>query len=247
MEIPGIHMAPLGRPFRWLAAGLDDLSRTWPISLAYGAVFAALGYFLVNYAWSWPHLALALTSGFLLLAPFLALGFYDLSRQLDEGGKLSLRHTFTCWRANAGSIGLYAALLLMLLIAWERVSAILVGLFLAGSIPTFENLFGQVLGSGENMTFVMAYAVFGLLFAGAVFALSVVSLPMMLDRKVDVATALVTSVWTVIRNPLVMELWAAIIVVLVAIGYMTSFFGLAVFFPLLGHATWHAYQDLVEH
>ena len=85
-----------------------------------------------------------------------------------------------------------------------------------------------------------------LAFAIAVFALSVVSLPMMLDRsETDVATALVTSLWAVRENPVVMLFWAGIIVALIAIGYLTAFIGLAVFFPLLGHATWRAYQDLV--
>jgi uncharacterized membrane protein len=81
---------------------------------------------------------------------------------------------------------------------------------------------------------------------GQVGVSDAVSLPMMLDRKVDVATALVTSLWAVGENPIVMLLWAATIVVLIAVGYWSSFIGLALFFPLLGHATWRAYRDLVE-
>ena len=246
MDLPGIRLVPLISPFLWLRDGLSDLRRAWPISLAFGVVFAALGYLLVNFAWSWPHLAMALTSGFLLLAPFLAIIFYDLSRQLESATPLSRRHTLTAWRANAWSIGLYATLLLMLLIAWERISAILVGLFLVENVPAVENLYAVLLTSGDHLTFVIAYSLFGLLFAAVVFALSVVSLPMMLDRKVDIATALVTSLWTVRENPAVMLLWAAIIVVLIAVGYLTWFIGLVLFFPLLGHATWRAYRDLVE-
>lgn len=248
MELPGIRLVSLDRPFYWLRQGLTDLLRTWPISLAFGVLFAALGYLLVTYAWTWPHLALALTSGFLLLAPFLALVFYDLSRQLDASKtRPGVRHALTAWRDNAWSIGLYAAMLMFLVIAWERLSAILVGLFLTGNVSSVENLSSVLFGSTEHLTFLIAYGLFGLLFAIAVFALSVVSLPMMLDRsKVDIATALVTSLWTVRENPAVMLLWAGIIVVLIGVGYLTAFIGLVVFFPLLGHATWRAYQDLLE-
>lgn len=247
MALPGIRLVSLDSPLRWLRQGLMDLVRSWPVSLAFGVLFAALGYLLVNYAWNWPHLALALTSGFLLVAPFLAIVFYDLSRQLDAGGRAGVRHAVTAWRDNAWSIGLYAAMLMFLVVAWERLSAIVVGLFLTGNLSSVEDLSGALFGSGEHLIFLIAYTLFGLLFAAAVFALSVVSLPMMLDRnRTDIATALVTSLWTVRENPVAMLLWAAIIVALIAIGYLTAFIGLAVFFPLLGHATWRAYQDLVE-
>lgn len=245
IEYPEIRIVSFGSPFAWLRAGLLDLRKTWPISLAYGAVFAGLGYLLVAYAWSWVHLALALTSGFLLVAPFLALGFYDLSRQADQGVGPSLRHSLTAWRANAGSIGLFAALLVILVIAWERLSAILVALFLIGDVATVDTLAGAMAAAREHVPFLAAYAVFGALLAAVVFALSVVSLPMLLDRKVDVATAVMTSLWTVRENPLVMLLWAAIIAALIAIGYLTWFVGLVFLFPLLGHATWRAYRELV--
>ena len=246
MELPGIRLVSPGQPFIWLRDGLFDLRRAWPVSLAFGALFAVLGYLLINFAWSWLHLALALTSGFLMLAPFLALVFYDLSRQLDEGVPLSRRRALVAWRNNPWSIGLYAALLLLLLVAWERLSAILIALYLVGNVPTVDNLYSLLFATGDHLTFIIAYSIFGLLFAAVVFALSVVSLPMMLDRKVDVVTALVTSLWAVRENPLVMLLWAAIIVVLIGIGYLTAFIGLVVFFPLLGHATWRAYRDLIE-
>lgn len=246
MEYPEIRIVSYASPLSWLKAGFSDLIRTWPISLGYGVVFAALGYFLVSYAWSWPHLAMVLTSGFLILAPFLALGFYDLSRQLDNNMSPKLRHTLDALNENSTSIGLYAAMLIVLLIAWERMSAILVGLFRIDSIPAVANPYIALVSSSEYWGFVVAYTLFGVVLAVVVFALSVVSLPMMLDRKVDTATAMMTSLWTVRENPFVMLFWAGIIVVLVGIGYLTAFIGLVLFFPLLGHATWRAYQDLIE-
>lgn len=246
MQYPGIRIVSFDSPWIWLRDGFTDLWRCWPISFGYGLVFAGLGYLLVGYAWTQLHLALALTSGFLLLAPFLALGFYDLSRQLDKGLQPSLRHTLDARRENGGSIGLYGAVLMIFVIAWERMSAILVGLFMTGNMPTFENLYASLMASGEHMTFMAAYTLFGMVLAAVVFALSVVSLPMMLDRKVDAATAMMTSLWTVRENPLVMLEWAVIIVALIAVGYLTAFVGLVLFFPLLGHATWRAYRELIE-
>ena len=246
MHYPGIRRVTFDSPWAWLREGLADLRRCWPISLAYGLVFAVLGYLLVNYAWTQMHVAMVLTSGFLLLAPFLALGFYDLSRQLDLGLRPSLRHTFAAWRENGGSIGLFGALLMIALIGWERLSAILVALFMTGNPPAVENLFGEVIASGEHTAFLIAYVLFGALLAAVVFALSVVTLPMLLDRKVDTGTAMMTSLWAVRENPWVMLQWAVIIVVLIAVGYATWFIGLVFFFPLLGHATWRAYRELIE-
>lgn len=246
MQYPGIRIVSFGSPFNWLREGLADLRRSWPISLAYGAVFAVLGYFLVSYAWTQVHLAMALTSGFLLLAPFLALGFYDLSRQLDQGMRPDLRHTFAAWRENGGSIGLFGALLMIALIGWERLSAILVALFMTGNPPEVDNLFGELIASGEHTAFLIAYALFGALLAAVVFALSVVTLPLLLDRKVDTGTAMMTSLWAVRENPWVMLLWAAIIAALIIVGYLTWFIGMVFFFPLLGHATWRAYRELIE-
>lgn len=246
MQYPGIRIVSFGSPLTWLREGLADLRRCWPISLAYGLVFAILGYFLTSYAWTQVHLAMALTSGFLLLAPFLALGFYDLSRQLDLGLRPSLHHTFAAWHENGGSIGLFGSLLMIALIGWERLSTILVALFMTGNPPGVENLFGEAIASGEHTTFLIAYALFGAVIAAMVFALSVVSLPMLLDRKVDTGTAMMTSLWAVRENPRVMLLWAAIIAALIVVGYLTWFIGLMVFFPLLGHATWRAYREMIE-
>jgi hypothetical protein len=123
-------------PWLWLGRGLADLLQTWPVSLAFGVVLAALGYLLATYAWTWPHLALALTSGLLLIALFMAVVFYDLSRQIDAGGRRAgVRHALTAWRDNAWSIGLYGALLMFLVIVWERSSAIVAALFLVGNAP----------------------------------------------------------------------------------------------------------------
>ncbi|MCU0842478.1 MAG: DUF2189 domain-containing protein [Thiobacillaceae bacterium] len=243
IDLPAVHRVPTARPFAWLRAGWDDFRRNWPVSLAYGVLFSVLGYLLVDQAWSRPHLAMALTTGFLLFAPFLAIGFYDISRRGERPGLL---RPFASVRRNATSIGMFALLLAFILSAWERLSAIMVGLFFRNDIVTDGGFYLGLLFTPEHIGFVVPYVMFGGILALGVFALSVVSLPMLMDRRVDFVTAIMTSLWVVRENPLPMLVWAVLIGALAFLGQLAWFIPLAVIFPILGHATWHAYRDLVE-
>lgn len=246
MDIPAIRQVRAVRPLHWLRQGGHDFRRTWPISLSYGVIFAVLGGLLVNWARGSTHLSMTLISGFALVAPFFAIGFYSLSSRLEHrlvaGGFF---HPLTALRRNATSIGLFALMLAFIMSAWERISALLVGLFLRSDLVASGYFSLGLLFDGEHLGFVIAYLVFGSILAALVFALSVVSLPMMMDRPVDTVTAIITSLWTVWRNPLPMLVWALLIGVLTLVGVLTAFVGLAVLFPVMGHATWHAYRDMV--
>ena len=247
MNLPGIRKVDFAQPFHWLRAGAQDLARAWPLSLFYGVIFALLGYGLVHGAWGNAHLAMALTSGFLFVAPLLATVFYFLSHRLEHHHKLpNLFVPMLSWRANPASLGLFGVMLVFVLISWERLSAILVGLFLSGSgIGGLSDLL--TLGAVQQHTnFVLAYLAFGGVLALMMFSLSVVSLPMMLHRKVDFATALVTSLMATRLNIPVMLLWGVLIAALVAVGVATNFIAMVVIFPWLGHASWHAYRGLIE-
>ena len=247
MNLPGIRSVTADQPFRWLREGAQDMAKAWPLSLFYGVAFALLGYGLVHGAEDKPHLAMALISGFLFIAPVLATVFYYVSHRLEHHHKLpALFVPLLSWRANPSSLGLFTVMLLFILISWERISAILVGLFLSGSgIGSLSDLvsFADV---RQHTDFVLAYLAFGGVLALMVFSLSVVSLPMMLHRKVDFATALVTSFMATRLNFPVMLLWGALIAGLVVVGMATDFIAMAVIFPWLGHASWHAYRELIE-
>jgi uncharacterized membrane protein len=247
MDLPGIRNVTFGQPLHWLRAGAQDMVRAWPLSLFYGAVFALLGYGLVHAAEDRPHLAMALISGFLFVAPVLATVFYGVSHRLEHHHKRpSLFVPLLAWRTNPGSLGLFAVMLVFALISWERISAILVGLFLNGSgIGGLSDLLS--LGAvREHADFFLAYLAFGGVLALMMFSLSVVSLPMMLHRKVDFATALVTSFLATRLNFPVMLLWGVLIAGLAVIGMATDFIAMVVIFPWLGYASWHAYRELVE-
>jgi uncharacterized membrane protein len=245
-RMPVVKAIDVGAPFRWLGKGWRDLWQAPVGSLAYGVVFAAIGAFLVSFAWARSHLALALVSGFLVVAPFLAINLYAMSRQIERSGSADPIEALHAWRANAGSIALFGLLLVLALIGWERISAILFALFYGGNVPDLENFLGDVLFSGHYNELLIAYFGIGAIVAAVAFAVSVVSLPMLLDREVDAATAVITSVSAVRKNLGPMVLWAALLAALTAIGIATWMIGLVVIFPWLGHASWHAYREIVE-
>lgn len=244
VQVPCIRRVDAARPLTWLSGGARDFISVWPVSIGYGLVIAGLSYLLVNSGWTRPALALTLTIGFLLVGAFLAVGFYDLSlrreRELAGGGRTS---AFSSLRGNLGSVGLFVVLLAFVVSVWERISAILVGLYLGSSGVPDASL--SWLFSLEHPWLLLGFGGFTVLLVLAVFCLSVVSLPMLMDRQVDLVTALMTSLWVVWENRLAMLVWAALIVVLTTLGALTWFAGLAVIFPILGHATWHAYRELV--
>lgn len=244
-DFPPVCTIDGGRPLQWLRLGVADMKRAPAASLAYGAAVAVVGVLVLTLSWNAAHLVPALVGGFLLVAPFFAIGLYDISRQAEGGGAVDGGASFSAWRRNTGQIALFGVVLMLTLIAWERLSAIIFALFYGGEVASVERLIGEVLLSGAYWPLLIAYFGIGALVALTVFAIGVVTAPLLLDRDVDVVTAIVTSVRCCQRNPGPMLLWAAIIAVLTAIGFATYAIGLIVVFPIIGHATWHAYRDLV--
>ena len=246
MDVPAIRTVAFGRPLHWLSLGWRDFRRAWPLSLTFGGLFALAGWLLLGWARDSTHLTMALLSGFAMVAPFLALGFLAISSRLehglDPGGPWQ---AFTVLKRNGASIGLLAVLLAFLLSVWERVSALLVGLFIRQDLVATGYFKLGLLFSPDHWAFVLAYGVFGAVLATLVFALTVITLPLLIDRPLDLATAMMTSLQAVARNPLPLLFWGMLIVLHLIVGLGTALVGLMVLFPLLGHATWHAYRDLV--
>ncbi len=237
------RVAPVA-PFSWLALGWRDLVRAPAASLAYGAAFALMGWlihFTFRHAYEYVY---GLAAGFLLVGPALAAGLYDISRRLERGEAVSLAPTLTAWRANPGAFGVFAVILLVLLLLWSRASLVIFALFFASGLPSLKDLLGQVL-SAAHWDFVLAWFAAGSVFAALAFAAGAVSVPMMLERRTDAVVAVLNSVRALAANPLPMAVWAALIVLLVGAGFATLLVGLVVTGPLVGHATWHAYRALV--
>jgi uncharacterized membrane protein len=243
---PAVRTIRADAPVRWLKRGLADLRAAPLASLFYGVVLALMGVVIGRFFGQAAY-ELAFVTGFLLVAPFLAMGLYDISRRRERGETVRLAPTLTAWRANVPAIGFYALILALLMAVWIRVSVVVVALFFEGGMPNVQTLVRDILTSESGLFFLFAYAAAGAGFALLVFATSVVSLPMLLEReKMDTLTAMISSFNAVRLNFWPMVLWALLIVLLTAIGFATLYLGLIVVLPVIGHATWHAYREVIE-
>lgn len=241
---PSVRTIELRAPWRWLRAGWNDLRTAPGPGLFYGAVLALMGFLLTRYYAG--AVGLALTTGFLLVGPFLAIGLYDVARRRERGETVALAPTLTAWKANLPSIGFYALILTLSLAVWIRVSVVVVALFFPDGTPTLAEFVGELGRSPDAWGFLLAYAAAGAGLALLVFATSAVSLPMLLDReKMDCVSAMIVSFNVLRQNFRPMLIWAAIVVVLTALGFVTAYLGLIVALPVIGYATWHAYRETV--
>jgi uncharacterized membrane protein len=245
-SLPTIRQVPARQPLEWLRLGWRDLRRNASLSGAFGLVFTLAGYELLFLAEPRPYLFTVTVSGFMLIAPMLAAGLYEISRRQDEGLTSRFRDSLQGWTRNGDSMAIFGLLLALIAIAWERLSAILFALFYGGDLPSVQTFVGTVFLSGNYWGFVIAYLAIGALLAALVFTMSAVSVPMLVDRSTDVATAIATSFRAVRQNLAAMTLWAALLVALMVIGFGTLLLGMIVVLPLAAHASWHAYRDLVQ-
>ena len=243
--MPGVRRVSATAPFAWLVQGFHDYRAHRLPSLFYGVCFALMGW-LIALTFQHAHEYLsALVTGFFLVGPFLAIGLYDLSRRRERGLPTRLGPTLVAWSGNAGAIGMFALVLAIVLLVWARASLIVFALFYTGDMPTVVGFVEQMF-SLEHLDFLLAYFCVGGFFAVLTFAISVVSVPMMLDRNTDGVVAVLTSLRAFGANVPAMIVWGLTIVVLVALGFALFFVGLVVTVPIIGHATWHAYRALVE-
>jgi uncharacterized membrane protein len=149
------------------------------------------------------------------------------------------------WRRNAGNIAVFAGVLTVIFLIWARASLVVFAMFYTQELPNLTGFLTQVLAL-ENLEFLIVYFAVGLVFALLVFAVSVVSIPLMLDRNQDAITSMLASIRALAENPLPLLFWAVLIVGATLLGFLSFHIGLAVLMPVVGHATWHAYRDLVE-
>jgi uncharacterized membrane protein len=235
--------------FGWLKAGWGDLwTRPLP-SLAYGGIVFVLSWIVVASLFSFnlsAYLFPAL-AGFLIVGPVLALGTYDKSRRLEAGEPVSLG-TMVLVRPKATTQILFSGVLLcLLMLLWMRAAVILYALFF-GLLPFsgLDQIVPVIFGTPEGWGLLVVGSAVGGLFAAFSFAISVFAIPMLYDQRTDVFTAMAISMSTVWNNLGVMLCWGAIVVVLGGLALVSGFVLMILIFPLLGHATWHAYRDIID-
>ncbi|MGM9485844.1 DUF2189 domain-containing protein [Ideonella sp. YS5] len=241
---PPLRTLSFADPLRWLALGWRDFRRAPGVGLFYGACFMAMGWALLAVFERAPAYTLALSAGFLLMGPFLCLGLYHASRALERGEQPSLAASLHAWQTRTGTLAIFGFVLLVLEMLWGRASLVVFALSFDG-MPDFRGSLLALLDP-ENIGFIVAYLAVGGVFAGLIFAVSVVSIPMILDRPTDAITAGLTSLRLALGQPGVMLFWGALLTVLVVLAMLPGFAGLLVVGPVAGHASWHAYRAAVE-
>ncbi|MCB1753577.1 MAG: DUF2189 domain-containing protein [Gammaproteobacteria bacterium] len=242
-----VNEVTLDHPWRWIEAGWADFRAAPAVSLIYGLIFVLVSYVLVVWLYLSDRFFLVppLAAGYFLVTPFLALGLYDVSRRLEQEQMPDINESFVAWRANPFNLFAMGLVLMLLLLFWMMAANFVFAIFYTGITPRLDQLVQVLILSGESPAFLAIGIISGSFFALAAFSVSVVAVPMLVDRKTDVVTAVLTSLTAVRTNIRPLLLWAALIVMFVGLGLITFFIGLAVFMPLVGYASWHAYRDLV--
>jgi uncharacterized membrane protein len=231
-----------------LGQGLRDFRAAPAYGLFFAAIYAVGGWamILMLIAFDLPFLVYPLAAGFALIAPFIASGFYVVSRQIELGEPLSWRIVFVTVRSMFGrDLGWMALVTGFSLFIWMDIAALLSFGFISFRLFSFAELFDVIFTTPAGWAFLVVGNAAGALIAFAVFSYTAISIPMLFDCDIDFVTAMITSVRVVRRNPRVMAVWCVIIAVLIALSILSGFVGLLFTLPLLGHATWHLYRRAV--
>jgi uncharacterized membrane protein len=233
------RVLPADAPKRWVKLGIEDFKRAPRKSLSYGFVALILCY-LIGYAGlsvGGYLVLLAILSGLTLIGPVLAIGLYSISCQLQNGLTPRLGYCFRDSAKGPGNIALFSSVLIVLFLLWVHVGHLLHLFFPVGEFKS---------GIADLVFFLGIGSAIGAVFALVTLCISAFSLPMIMDRKTDLVTAIVTSINAVLRNRRAMFLWAAIIIGWLLFSVITGLLGLLFVFPVLGYATWHAYLETID-
>ncbi|GJL96191.1 MAG: hypothetical protein DHS20C06_00080 [Hyphobacterium sp.] len=235
-------------PMRWLKAGAGDIARAPFVSIGYGLIFVVVGALvaagLLYFGWgAWIPVALA---GFALVAPFFAVGFYQISKHLDDGEAVTFNDVWLVSGEKISQVAFLGLLLFILLLIWAQIAHFLYAYFVSQNHASLMEFTSWLLDDPAGLSMAIVGTAIGAGLALAAFSISVISFPMLIDREIDAATALIASVKAVRRNPFSLLVWAWLIAFWTTLSIVFGGIGLAIVFPWLGHASWRAYQDLTE-
>lgn len=244
---PRIRQVPVDRPWVWLTAGWRDLLAAPGPSVACGLVPVVAGWFAITLMiwWDLPYLVLPLGAGFFFMGPFIAVGLYEISRRRELGLVVDRDSMWLAWRRNPDQIALMGLLLLLFHLAWMRTAQLLFALF-EWRTQSWDRFADLLWLSSRSLPFIGIGIACGAMLAALAFAVGALAIPYLLHRRdANLFEAIATSVRAVRMNLRPMALWAGLIVLLVVIGMVPGLLGLAIVVPVVGHATWHAYRDIV--
>lgn len=231
----------------WLRGGWEDLKTNPVPSLVYGLLV-----FLVSLLVVWAlfrfrldYILFPALSGFMVIGPLVATGLYEKSRRLERGEPTTLSQMLFA-HAESGYQGFFLGVIMVtLLLLWMRAAVLLYALYFGLTpFPGFDHIAGMLFTTPTGWSLIIVGSLVGGLFAAFAFSVSVFAVPMLLEEHTDALTAMGISLALVWNNLAVMLAWGAIVALLFAVAVLTGFAGLIIIFPLLGHATWHAYRAI---
>ena len=247
---------PLGAPeFAKANAGLIGRSlklafADMKASMGYGFVFSlpyvlgGIGFLLLTLYTGQSYWLIFAAVGFPLFGPFAAVGLYEVSHRREAGLPMDWKAIFgVVSRQRSGQLPWLSTVIIMIVLFWFFLGHMIFALFLGLSTMTNVSSSLEVYFTPNGLTMLAVGTAVGGVFAFIVYAISVMGIPMLLEREVDFVTAMITSFQMVLANPVTMLLWAALIVVLTLLAMLPLFLGLFFVFPLLGHASWHMYKE----
>lgn len=242
------RIGDVDRSGRWLAQGWSDFKRTPVISLIYGGAFVIISLALTFglRAVGLDSLILPLCLGFIIMAPILVVGLYDVSHRLERGQPVHVGNIFEAFGDSLGQLSAMGIVLLICYWVWVWSALILFMGFFNQSPPPLDAFFEDVVFTMNGGLLLGIGSIVGACFGALVFSLSAISVPLLYDRPIDVVTAISCSLLAVKENGRVMFGWAALILLISIAGIATFFVGLAIAVPVLAYATWHCYRDLIE-
>lgn len=251
-----VRTVGLMQPLVWLVLGWRDFARAGWVSAVHGLALTIAGAGIIAIAHHRFWLLAGSLSGFMVIAPVLATSLYALSRAIERKEKPNFAVVLKAWlnwqQSNFNKWGneywcmvQFGALLALAATGWVVTSAALITLLAPAPINTPMDFVQHVMLARQGWLFELWLAVGGIM-AAPMFASSVVAMPLLLDRRVTLTQAVLTSWQTVLANPIPMAFWAALIMGFTLLGLGSLLLGLILVIPMLGHASWHAYKDLVD-
>jgi uncharacterized membrane protein len=234
--------------FNALARGWSDFKTAPLYGLFFGGIYGLGGLFIMALVFivHAPYVGYPMIAGFALIAPFVAAGTYEVSRRLERHDALSWSAVLgAVWHRGGKELGWMALVSVFALIIWVDFAVFLFLMFFGLHIPSFEDMLMILLTTQQGLIFIVVGHVIGAVIAAFVFAITVISFPLLADQDVDFITAMITSVRAVRANKAQMMAWAVLIGLLLIFSILTGFIGLCVVLPVLGHASWHLYRTLI--
>lgn len=241
---PPVRAAEPMRVFAWLKLGWQDMLAAKSISLMHGLLVVVLGYAVLATSLLRWELVIIATSCFVFVGPFLATGLYAVSHKLEEGAKPTFSDAINAWQDASHYLFKFGFLLVFIGALWVGFSMFLFYFFVDVSIADPMEFLRYVLTQQDELF--ALWTMLGGIYAALTFAITVVTIPLLAEHEVNSRVAMQTSIRAVSENPITMVVWALLIIALTGISFLTGMLGFLLLYPLMGHASWHVYRELVD-